>query len=109
MAGVHAWQEACMAGGVHGRGACVAGGGGVHGGGAMHGTGRHGAWQEGERGHEWHWAYMARGAYMAGTCMTGGMCGKEGPYVAEGDLHRRGVCMTGGIHVHPPADTTRYG
>ena len=33
VAGVHAWQEACVAGGVHSRGACVAGGGGVHGGG----------------------------------------------------------------------------
>ena len=46
-AGGRAWQGVCVAGGMHGRGACMAGGacvvGGMHGGGGKHG----------ERGHVW--------------------------------------------------------
>ena len=113
----HVWQggvrrrEACVAGGMCGRGctwqgACVAGAGCVHGGGhawhgGMHGREGHGAWQEGERGHVWQGAYMARAAYMAGACMAGA-CVVEWAYVADWDMHGRGVCMAGGMHVHPP-------
>ena len=85
---------------MHGREACVAGGctwqggmcgrKGVHGGGGMHGRGGHGAWQEGERGHVWHWACMAREAYMAGACITGGMCGRGG------HMWQRRTCLAGG-------------
>ena len=33
MVGRHVWQGACVVGGVHGRGTCMAGGGGMCGGG----------------------------------------------------------------------------
>ena len=38
LGGGHAWQGACVAGSVHGKGACMAGGGGGH------------VWQWGVRG-----------------------------------------------------------
>ena len=48
--GGHAWQGVCMAGGMHGRGVCMARGasmvGGMHGGG-MHDRGRGCVWQGG--------------------------------------------------------------
>ena len=59
--GVHggsgcAWQLAYVAGGMHGRGACVTGG--------MHG-----------RGHAWQ-----------GACIAGGMCGKRGWVCMAGEM-----------------------
>ena len=69
----HAWQEACVAGGVHGRGACVARRGGVHGG-----------------GHAWQGACMAEGAW----CMAGG---GEGTRVALG-IHDKGGIHGRGMH-----------
>ena len=41
-AGGHAWQGVCIAGGMYGEGACMAG---VYGRGIMHGRGGRGAWQ----------------------------------------------------------------
>ena len=70
-------QEFCpggafVAGGMHGRGACVAGGMCIAGG--MHG-----------RGHAWQ-----RGMHGRGACMVGGMCGSGGVCVWWG------ACVAGG-------------
>ena len=86
VAGGHPWQ-----GGVHGRGACMAGwtcmaegacmAGGVHG----------------------------RGACMEGVCVVGhggwGVC-MAGEHAWQGACVVRG--MPGGVHACPPADTMRY-
>ena len=76
----HVWRGTCMAGCMHGGGACLAGGvcgrghawqvGGIHG----RGTCVAGGCVAG-RGNTW----------QVGACMAGGMCG-------------RGVCMVGGVH-----------
>ena len=61
----HAWQGACMAGGMHGRGhvwqgACVAGG--------MHG-----------RGHAWQGSMCCRGHVWEEACVAGGHAWHTGP------------------------------
>ena len=56
----HAWQGMCMAGGMYGRRACMAGGRGVHGGG-VHGRGT--------------CVQCAMGCVWQGACMAGGMYG----------------------------------
>ena len=79
VAGGCEWQ-----GGMHNRGACMAGG--VHGGG-LHGGGLHGggaAWQE---------MCMAGGVYMTGGCARWGAC-VVGACIA-GSMHGRGTCMSG--------------
>ena len=98
-------------GGVHGRGACVAGGhawqGGMHGGGGhvwqgacmaggMRGRG-HDAWLgegdvHGRGGHVWQEACMVGGVHGRGHAWQGGMCGGG---VHGGGMHARGVCMAG--------------
>ena len=81
----HVWQGACMAGDVHGRGACMAGEGGMHAGGAYMAGGVHG------RGHAWQ-----------GGCMAGGMHGRgthawKGGHVWKGACAGSGACMAGGM------------
>ena len=79
---------ACIAGGVHGKGACIAGGGMCMAGEC--------AWQGGMCGRGG--GMCGRGACMTGACMVGG-------------VHCRGACVGGGMHaMHPPnPDTMRYG
>ena len=93
--GGHAWL-----GGVHGRGACMAGG--MHGGG-MHSRGVHGrgrcAWQGAcvagsgacvAGGHVWQEGMHGRGMHGGGNCMAGAMHG--GGYVWQG------CAWWGGMH-----------
>ena len=97
MAGV---GGACVAGGMHGRGAYIAGG---H------------AWQVAcmvGRGHACHGGMHGRGCAWQGACMAGGVHGR-GVCMAGGHVWWEGVCMAGG-HAWlwgaciPLADTTRY-
>ena len=81
-------REACLVGGMHGRGACMGGmhrrggmrGRGMHGRGAgmaggMHGwEGVHGRGCVHGRGHVWQGACMAWGMHGRGMCMARGMC-----------------------------------
>ena len=93
----------CPQGSMHGRGACMAGGGGC----AWWG---HVWWGR----HAWQGAVCGRGACMAGehvwqgACMAG-VCAWKGGHVWQG------ACMAGGHawqegawHAWPPADTMRY-
>ena len=100
---------ACMAGGMHGRRACMARGAYMAGG--MLGRGMH------VRGHVWWEGIRSRGACVAGGDMhgRGGACMVEGVCMAGGMQGRgacvvRGACVAGGCacHAHPP-DTMRYG
>ena len=86
VAGGCAWQGACVAGGMCGRGPCMVGD--MCGRGGMHGRG----------------ACMAGGHAWQGACVAGGQCGR-------GDVHGRvgGACMVGGVwqgvcmpHMPPP-------
>ena len=86
-----AWQGVCVAVGAcvwQGGQACVAGG--------MHGRGGH-VWQGAcmAGGHAWQGACVA-GGYMAGVCMVGGACMAEGGMCGGGVHVRQGVCMPGG-------------
>ena len=91
MAGGHGWQGGHAWWGVHGRGACVVGGGGVCGRGVcMAGgmCGRGHAWQVGVHGK----GGMAGGHVWQGACMAEGVC-----------MVVVGVCMP-----CIPPDTMRY-
>ena len=70
--GGHVWL-----GGVHGRGACIAGEACMAG--SMHGRGD--AWQ---------------GSVWWGACVAGDMCGRG--CMGGGDCRREGACMVGGMH-----------
>ena len=108
--GGHAWQGvymagACMAGGMHGRGVCMAEGG-VHGRGVCVAGGMHGRGGMCGRGrHAWQGACMAAGACVAGACMAGGVHGRG--HVWQGG---QWACVAGGMHGRGScvADITRY-
>ena len=114
--GGHAWQGVCIAGGMHGRGACVAGGTCVAGG----VCGRVCVWQG---------ACMAGGHVWQGVCMAGGhvwqggMCGRghawQGACMVEdvhgrgcawqGNMRGRGHALHGAVHgMHAPKQILRY-
>ena len=76
---------ACMAGGMHGREACMAGG--------------HAWW-----GHAWQGLCMAGGAYMAGGHAWWGHAW-QGVCMAGTGMHGRGVCVA---CMHAPPPPRRY-
>ena len=95
----HAWQQACVTGGLHGRGvwqgACKAGG--VHGGACMAG-GMHGRGVVHGREHVWQGCAWQEGVWQGGMHGGGGLHGWgmcDGGCAWQGSMHGGGACMAG--------------